>query len=407
MKALENLRCHTPSKQFGGPKSLEAVGSILSLHALGDYIFAIYSDLTLCSYKLYPSRGTLPFQFKNDKARGMLNKNASRLSSAVGNRINVNDVAGSTTRADTSSKHCSDFGNSSFAMTFGGNAKVSSSGVTSTDSSYLLMSCGYFDNCVKVQSLDSVQLRSNQNGGHKGPINCLQVGEDGTILVTGGQDATCRLWVLDHDLFASALIDGFVHSSLGIERDLMRCCHVLLGHVTPITCVAISTKLDVVVSGSEDGSICIHNIRSGKFVRSLHIDAISKEVSHSCAINGLSVKKIAIHVHGSFVAHLSDGSLHLITVNGQRLFSTHVEENLYSMIICAQSETLITGGEKGLARIWKLHDLSLQCTVDVEKYGAITSLALTSLDTSPAAQFLCVGSSNGYLSIVYRSAESK
>ena len=68
------------------------------------------------------------------------------------------------------------------------------------------------------------------------------------------------------------------------------------------------------------------------------------------------------------------------------------------MIICPESEALITGGDMGCVRVWSLHDLSLHCTVDVKKHGAVTSLALT-----PAgSQFLCVGSSNGLLSIVSR-----
>ena len=67
-----------------------------------------------------------------------------------------------------------------------------------------------------------------------------------------------------------------------------------------MNCVSICTKLDVVISGSEGGSICIHNIRSGKFIRSLHIDATTKEVIESCGGNGIPVKKLAIHIDGYF-----------------------------------------------------------------------------------------------------------
>lgn len=398
----QNLRCHTPAKQFGGSKNPEAFGSILSLQAAGDSVFAIYSDLSFCSYKLYHVRGAVPFQFKNEKIHCLTSKNASMSLSYGGhNDLHLNKNANHRPVVGT------------FAMTSGGISKVSSSGVTSTESSYLLMSCCYFDNVVKIHSFDSLQLRSNQHGGHRGRINCLQVGEDGTVMVTGGQDATCRVWVVDHYSLAAALADGFVQSSIGeggdggLQEGIMTCCHVLLGHASPITCIAISTKLDVVVSGSEDGSICVHNIRSGQFIRSLHVDSSTKELKHSCACNGMPVKKLAIHMDGSFVAHLSDGSIHLITINGKHITSAHVGETLNSMIICSQSETLITGGEQGCARIWKIHDLSLQCTVDVEKYGAITSLALTSPDASSAVQFLCVGSSNGLLSIVFRSIEGK
>ena len=414
MKALgyQNLRCHTPAKQFGGPTNSVANGSILSLHALGESIFAIYSDLTLCSYKLYHTRASIPFQFKIDKARELESRNTCLLHSTVGRDVRVTDIGNDlSAKLETLRGQGSLIGNWSFAMTSGGNSTVTDGG--SSDLSYLLLSCGYLDDCVKVHSLDSLQLRSIQNGGHRGRINCLQVGEDGAVMVTGGQDATCRIWMVDHDALAAAITDGFVQTSLGMDAaerlqdSLLKCCHVLLGHITPITCLAISSKLDVIVSGSQDGSICIHNIRSGRFIRSLHVDASTKKVKESCSRNGIPVRKLAIHMDGSFVAHLCDGSLHVITINGQWLCSTHVGESLHTMIICSHSETLITGGEQGCARIWKLHDLSLQCTVDVEKYGAITSLALTPPEASPATQFLCVGSSNGLLSIVFRNLEGK
>jgi hypothetical protein len=92
----------------------------------------------------------------------------------------------------------------------------------------------------------------------------------------------------------------------------------------------------------------------------------------------------------------------VITVNGHRLATINIGEKLNSMIICHQSETLITGGEQGLARMWNLHDLGAKCTVDVSKYGQITGLLLIPSDYSPISQFLSIGSENGLLSVVYR-----
>ena len=46
-------------------------------------------------------------------------------------------------------------------------------------------------------------------------LHTHKVGEDGAMMVTGGHDATCRIWVIDHDSLASALMDGYVQSSLG------------------------------------------------------------------------------------------------------------------------------------------------------------------------------------------------
>lgn len=390
------MRCDTPNKQFGGPKKAVR-GAIISIHILGDTIFAIHSDFTVCSYKLHHSRsGSVPFHFKHDRARALESRDASLFRNLVrGHDSQKGQDTDETNKQDNFSRE------TSFALAIGRSSRSVGGGNMSSDLSHLLMSCGYFDECVKIHSLDSLLLQHSLNGGHRGRINCLESDDEGEILVTGGDDATCRVWIVDHDALATAIADGFVKSSLGNDgMEESRCFigHVLLGHVTPVRCVAVCTKLDVVVSGSESGDICVHNIRSGKFIRSFHIDAKTKTIQESCKGNGIPVMKLAIHIDGKFVAHLSDGSLHVISINGEQLSKAELGEKLNDMIICPNSETLITGGDKGCARIWRLHDLSLQCTVDVKKHGPITSLALTPV----GSQFLCIGCSDGLMSIVSR-----
>ena len=387
----ENLHCNSPKKQFGGPKG-STTSSIVSLHTVGDTFFAIHSDFSLCSYKLHPSRGSVPYQFKQDKFRRLESRHMS-LSFFIGTDSN---------KSGSQSTKASAFREDSFAMAFGGTTAATTGNGSNVDVSHLLLSCGYFDGCVKVHSVDTLQLYHNLKGCHRGGINCIKLSGDGEILVTGGEDATCRLWTIDHDALASAITDGFVDNlNREVEEDEISCCHVLLGHVTPICCVAICTKLDVVVSGSEDGSICVHNIRSGEFIRSLHIDAATSEVQKSCARDAIPVKLLEIHLNGSFVAHLEDGSLHVISLNGQSLCNKDLGESLNAMVICPDSEIPVTGGELGCARIYSLHDLRLQCTVDVESHGDITSLAVA----STVSQLLCIGSSNGMLSLVNASHE--
>ena len=386
------MRCDTPKKQFGG--SNKSSGAIISMHAIADSIIAIHSDFTLCTYKLQPIRGDVPFHFKIDKARVLECKDVASLTHVLDEAINIDE---STTCCDERQPQR----NASFAIALGVDSKAASIGSSSSDPTYLLFSCGYFDNSVKIHTLDSLQLQSNINGVHRGRINCLEVDDEGAIMVTGGDDATGHIWIVDHDALASAITDGFVKSSLGRDRSEETKCyhaHTLLGHVTPVTCVAMCSKLDVVLTGSLDGKICIHNIRSGKFNRALHVDAVTEQVQELCAGKGIPVKKLAIHSDGFFLAHLYDGSLHVISVNGQQLCSTNIGESLNTMIICPKSETVITGGDKGCVRIWALEDLTLKCTVDVKKNGPITSLAFT----PGARQFLCIGSSNGMLSIVSR-----
>lgn len=351
------------------------------MHTRGDLVIVIHSDFTVCTYKL---RDADPFHFKLEKAKTIDSKGAAKL-------IGSDD---------------SDEGrytmNASFAIALVANSRLTGKSNNSSEPSHVLMSCGYFDDSIKIYTLDSLQLQCSLLGCHRGKINCLEVGGEGETLVTGGDDATCRIWIIDHDTLALAIADGFVKSSLSQDRyDQNKCYHVhtLLGHVTPVSCVAICTKLDAVVSGALGGSICIHKVRSGKFIRSFHFDASTKEVQESSGTgNGIPVRKLSIHVNGSFLVHLLDGSLHHISVNGEQLCRAHIGERLNAMMICTKSETVITGGEMGCVRIWALHDFSLLCTVDVKKHGPITSLALT----RGVPQFLCVGSSNGLTSIVSR-----
>ena len=77
------MRCDTPKKQFGGPKRSSVSGAVISIHALGDSIYAIHSDFTVCTYKLYHARGAAPFHFKVDRAR-VLESNEASISNLAG-----------------------------------------------------------------------------------------------------------------------------------------------------------------------------------------------------------------------------------------------------------------------------------------------------------------------------------
>ncbi len=49
-----------------------------------------------------------------------------------------------------------------------------------------VMCCGFWDHSVKCYGVDGgFKLQSNTCGGHRGAINCLQLGEDNITLVTG------------------------------------------------------------------------------------------------------------------------------------------------------------------------------------------------------------------------------
>lgn len=114
-------------------------------------------------------------------------------------------------------------------------------------SSESVLSCGYWDDLVRahrVKSALKLPLEGSGTGGHRGAIRCLAMAQESSLLVTGGEDATCRVWVVGNPAMASALA-GSSESGVGVtkgtsSRDSMVCVHVLYGHEAPITCLAVS-----------------------------------------------------------------------------------------------------------------------------------------------------------------------
>ncbi|XP_064814928.1 neurobeachin-like protein 2, partial [Oncorhynchus masou masou] len=87
-------------------------------------------------------------------------------------------------------------------------------------------------------------------------VTCLALDLCGIYLISGSRDTSCIVWqVLQQGEFSSGLSP--------------RPVQVLCGHDQEVTCVAISTELDMAVSGSKDGTLIIHSVRRGQFLRTL------------------------------------------------------------------------------------------------------------------------------------------
>lgn len=173
-----------------------------------------------------------------------------------------------------------------------------------------IMCCGFWDHSVKCYGLDNgFKPQANTCGGHRGAINCLQLGEDNVTLVTGaaheqrtgkpsaleadahgssallsvgagGQDGTCRVWVADSGSVAAALMTDCAYlgsrtdeasvtaaspsstPTPSVEPHGLQCVAILWGHETPVICVSLSTHLDLLASGSVGGTIVIHQVHS-------------------------------------------------------------------------------------------------------------------------------------------------
>ncbi|KAK2091048.1 Neurobeachin-like protein 2 [Saguinus oedipus] len=119
----------------------------------------------------------------------------------------------------------------------------------------LLFSGGHWDGSLRVTALSRGKLLS-QLSRHLDVVTCLALDTCGIYLISGSRDTTCMVWRLLHQ-------GGL---SVGLAPKPVQ---VLYGHGAAVSCVAISTELDMAVSGSEDGTVIIHTVRRGQFVAAL------------------------------------------------------------------------------------------------------------------------------------------
>lgn len=120
--------------------------------------------------------------------------------------------------------------------------------------SRLLFSGGYWDSSFRVNALDGRLVVSIAR--HRDVVTSLSLADGGAgcrRLVTASRDTTLMVWRVDDagGLSASSLL------------------HVLYGHDAPVTCVCARASLDVIVSSGEDGTLVVHNLWDGEYVRTI------------------------------------------------------------------------------------------------------------------------------------------
>lgn len=419
ISSTRRLMCYTPLKQFGGNRTLKRHGPVVSIQLLVDHVVVVYADLSVGTYKWAPVKnGKTPFYLKMDKIRPIASREMSISKFAMGIQN-----SSETSILPTRSQHSRvGIGNWSFAMTTGtGKATYDASAkkmgnlaktkeMSSSSIDVTLISCGYWDHAIKAHALDGLRLKCSETGGHLGAINCLRLGEDGTLLITGGNDSTCRVWAVENSDMGSALIDSYVKTAQEISSNsTLMCCLVLWGHGSPISCLAFDTDLDIVCSGSMDGTICIHTVRRGEFIRSLRVTDFfpPAKILSAKSDDVTSVRKLAIHKDGVFVAHLETGLLQMYTINGTKLGCIDAGEKLHAMEMVPGGHSLVTGGESGHVIIRSLRNLGIRYVLDLSDYGPIHCITFTSppLHSKSVQQFMFVGTQDGSITVACAQRE--
>jgi WD40 repeat protein len=194
------------------------------------------------------------------------------------------------------------------------------------------------------------------------------------MLVTGSKDTTVMVWLVGQDEFGQYPED----SDIIAERPE----HILYGHDDEVTCVAVNSDFDVVVSGSKDGSCIIFTLRKGQYVRSIYPPG------------GGSLRWIGVSAQAHIVTYsLQDLALHVFDINARHLHAVKTEERLYCMVFSNDGEFLVTGGDFQRVCIRRTFDLRV-----VHQFPAVNA-TIRAIDTTPSEQHLLVGLQNGTILI--------
>ncbi|XP_057195455.1 neurobeachin-like protein 2 isoform X2 [Triplophysa rosa] len=207
----------------------------------------------------------------------------------------------------------------------------------------LLFSGGHWDCSLRVTMLGKAKL-VGRICRHIDVVTCLALDLCGIHLISGSRDTTCMIWqVLQQGGFSSGLSP--------------RPVQVLCGHDQEVTCVAISTELDMAISGSKDGTVIMHSVRRGQYLRTLRLPC------EGCI--PAPVARLEVGMEGHIVAHtVTEGrsvgkdkyALHVYSVNGTLLASATLDEKITATHLVPHY--LIVGTQQGNLHIRELYSLN-------------------------------------------------
>lgn len=215
------------------------------------------------------------------------------------------------------------------------------------------------------------------------PFLIVAVTSDGSILATGSYDTTVMIWEIVRIRTPEKRVK---HTQAEIPR---KDCiiaeapfHILCGHDDVITCLYASIELDIVISGSKDGTCVFHTLRDGRYVRSLRHPS------------GSPLSKLVASRHGRIVLYSDDDlSLHLYSINGKHISSSESNGRLNCLELSSCGEFLVCAGDQGLIIVRSMNSLEI-----VGKYNGIGKI-VTSLTVTPEECFIA-GTKDGSL-LVY------
>ncbi|XP_011184852.2 neurobeachin-like protein 1 isoform X2 [Zeugodacus cucurbitae] len=227
----------------------------------------------------------------------------------------------------------------------------------------LLYAGGIWDNSLRVYNLHKGKAVASVTR-HLDIITCLALDNCGSYLVTGSRDCTCIVWSIQTQQYGNVpassnipmhALTGQAHLQAITQLNTQNVFSpkpltTLYGHDDAISSVAIYTELDMVVSGSLDGTVNVYTIQDGQFVRTL------KPIGCTETCVQISYVTVSYHGHIAFSA-LDDTShsVHVYSINGTSLGSKYVSGRVTGLDTA--TDYLVVADDAGDITMSRLHGL--------------------------------------------------
>lgn len=248
-----------------------------------------------------------------------------------------------------------------------------------------LLHTGCWDDTIRLTNLQSGQILFSISE-HEDLVTCLDVGADGITVVSGSSDTSLRVWEYNegrgrrNSLRSSPTV---LENFLVKKKPPLRLKRILIGHEDRINCVAVSTEMGIVLSGSQDKT-CMQYTLEGKYLRSLYFNS--------------PVTLVHISTNGELIIYCAElAQLYLYHTNGKHLRTISGAKKLTQLKSTRDAKYLVTGDSSGTVFVRKIEDLS---TIhQFESSGSdITSLAFI-YDETQVERYLVAGFKEGQLTI--------
>lgn len=201
--------------------------------------------------------------------------------------------------------------------------------------SMLLFSCRHWDSSCRVTSTETGKLVQCLIA-HRDVVTCvaLAAAAGQHWLVTGSRDCTVLVFQL--------------HPDRGEQPVDALPVHVLYGHDDTVTCLAVSAELDLVVSGSDDGTVIMHSLRSGAYIRTIVNDnqKLANPITPPAEREAARAKVTWVGVTNCAVITYAaeENQLCTFTINGRFLAFAKFSEVLHALLLSQDGKVLVTGG---------------------------------------------------------------